>query len=40
VEHLHPLWGLAEGDDTYRLGAKSFDQDRALFEARRAEYAS
>jgi GT2 family glycosyltransferase len=39
VEHLHPLWGLAEGDETYRLGASSFEQDKALFEARRAEYA-
>jgi hypothetical protein len=39
VEHLHPLWGLAEGDETYRLGAASFEQDKALFEARSVEYA-
>jgi hypothetical protein len=38
VEHLHPLWGLAEGDETYRLGAAAFEQDKALFEARLAEY--
>lgn len=39
VEHLHPLWGLAEDDSTYALGRESVEQDRALFEARLAEYA-
>jgi hypothetical protein len=39
VEHLHPLWGLAEDDDVYRLGESSFDQDQVLFEGRRAEHA-
>ena len=34
VEHLHPLWGLAEMDDTYRIGADRADADRALFESR------
>jgi hypothetical protein len=39
VEHLHPMWGLAEVDDTYRLGQSSFEQDKGLFEARSAEHA-
>ena len=39
VEHLHPLWGLAEDDDTYRLGQQHVEVDRALFEARLAENA-
>lgn len=39
VEHLHPLWGLAEDDETYQLGQKHVDQDRALFEKRLAENA-
>lgn len=34
VEHLHPLWGLAEDDDTYRLGQQSVDADRILFQRR------
>jgi hypothetical protein len=38
VEHLHPLWGLAEDDDTYALGRAHVEQDKALFEARLAEY--
>jgi len=36
VEHLHPLWGLAKDDDTYRLGRDHVEEDGALFEARRA----
>jgi GT2 family glycosyltransferase len=39
VEHLHPMWGLAEDDEVYRLGQKHAEADRALFEARRAEHA-
>lgn len=35
VEHMHPLWGLAENDDTYRLGQSHAEQDRALFIERR-----
>jgi hypothetical protein len=39
VEHLHPLWGKAEGDATYRLGQESAERDRALFVARLSEHA-
>lgn len=39
VEHLHPLWGGAEPDATYELGASFFEQDQALFEQRLAEHA-
>jgi hypothetical protein len=38
VEHLHPLWGLAADDDTYALGRGHIEADKALFEARLAEY--
>jgi hypothetical protein len=38
VEHLHPLWGGAEPDETYRLGASFFEQDKKLFEQRKAEH--
>lgn len=38
VEHLHPLWGLAEDDDTYRLGQSHAGADKALFAARLAEH--
>lgn len=31
VEHLHPYWGRAESDETYRLGESSFEADKALF---------
>jgi len=40
VEHMHPLWGLAEDDDTYRLGQSHVEADKALFRARRDEHAS
>lgn len=40
VEHLHPLWGLAEDDEVYALGRAHVDEDRALFEARLAEHGS
>jgi len=39
VEHLHPLWGGAEPDDTYKLGASFYEQDEKLFEQRKAEHA-
>lgn len=38
IEHLHPLWGLAEDDEVYALGRAHVDDDRALFEARLAEH--
>ena len=38
IEHLHPLWGLAADDETYRLGRERVAGDRALFEARAAEH--
>jgi hypothetical protein len=31
VEHLHPLWGLAENDATYELGQSKVEADKALF---------
>jgi glycosyltransferase involved in cell wall biosynthesis len=40
VEHLHPIFGKAESDPTYRLGQSFIEQDRALFEQRMAEHAS
>jgi GT2 family glycosyltransferase len=40
VEHLHPLWGGAEDDDTYRLGREHVDQDRELFKTRRDGHTS
>jgi hypothetical protein len=40
VEHLHPMWGLAPDDDTYRLGQAHVLDDKALFDARYAEHAS
>jgi hypothetical protein len=38
VEHLHPLWGLAEDDETYALGRGHIEADKALFEKRLAEH--
>jgi hypothetical protein len=38
VEHLHPLWGLAEDDETYALGREHIEADKALFEKRLAEH--
>jgi GT2 family glycosyltransferase len=40
VEHLHPLWGLAEDDGTYALGREHIEQDKALFEKRLAEHSA
>lgn len=34
VEHLHPNWGKAEGDETYDLGQRHFNADRRLFRER------
>jgi hypothetical protein len=36
VEHMHPLWGLAEDDATYALGREHVAADRELFKARLA----
>jgi hypothetical protein len=38
VEHLHPIFGKAEVDDTYRLGAEAAGADKILFERRCAEH--
>lgn len=38
VEHLHPLFGKAEQDETYRLGQLHIEADKALFEARLKEH--
>jgi glycosyltransferase involved in cell wall biosynthesis len=40
VEHLHPLWGLAEDDETYALGREHIEADKALFEKRLAEHSA
>lgn len=34
LRHLHPVWGTAPTDATYRLGQRSVDADRALFKER------
>lgn len=39
VEHLHPIWGKGEDDDTYRLGQKHAEQDRKLWQGRRKAHA-
>jgi GT2 family glycosyltransferase len=38
VEHLHPLFGKGEQDETYRVGQLHIEADKALFEARVAEH--
>jgi hypothetical protein len=38
VEHLHPLWGKADDDDTYRLGQSHAAADRERFAARLAAH--
>lgn len=35
VEHLHPIWGKAENDETYKKGQLKFGTDRKLYESRR-----
>lgn len=37
VEHLHPVWGKAEMDDTYRLGQHYVDADKRLYNKRLKE---
>lgn len=34
IEHLHPIWGKGEVDDTYRKGEHSQQRDAALWERR------
>lgn len=36
AEHMHPDWQKAEIDETYRSGMAYRDEDRALYQARRA----
>jgi hypothetical protein len=36
VQHLHPMRGTADDDDTYRLAMAHFRDDRHTFRARRA----
>lgn len=38
VEHLHPLFGKAENDDTYRKGQYRMQSDQRLFRKRLAEH--
>lgn len=35
VEHLHPAWGKADDDDTYRKGQATIEEDRQLYESRK-----
>jgi hypothetical protein len=42
IEHVHPDWGKAEMDDTYRAGSKcpgGWEHDQALYEERSALWA-
>ncbi|HEY5988430.1 MAG TPA: hypothetical protein VIV12_18940 [Streptosporangiaceae bacterium] len=39
VEHLHPYFGKAEMDDTYRLGEQHAEEDKQLFLSRLAAHA-
>jgi hypothetical protein len=36
VEHLHPVWGKGEADDTYINGNANYDADAATFQQRMA----
>lgn len=36
VEHMHPVWGKAQGDATYDAGASQFDADAETFRWRMA----
>lgn len=39
IEHMHPDWGKADEDETYKRGARTdFDKDAALFDARKAQW--
>lgn len=37
VEHLHPLWDKAEGDEIYSLAQSFYEDDKAVYEAREKE---
>lgn len=39
LEHLHPVHGFGEDDDTYRRGRRTAVADRRLFSERRQRYA-
>jgi GT2 family glycosyltransferase len=38
VEHMHPLWGKAENDDTYLRGQRYAARDQATFKKRLADH--
>lgn len=38
IEHHHPTWTRGPTDATYRRGMARYDQDRRLFEDRKARY--
>lgn len=38
IEHLHPLWGKAEEDDTYLAGQETRFEDEALYKQRLQEF--
>lgn len=38
VEHLHPIWGKADNDDTYERGQRYAERDEATFRKRYAEH--
>jgi glycosyltransferase involved in cell wall biosynthesis len=38
VEHLHPIWGKAEQDDTYVRGQRWAERDKATFTKRLADH--
>ena len=38
VEHMHPIFGKADEDDTYRKGYRTYDADKALWLERAAEH--
>jgi hypothetical protein len=40
VEHMHPEYGKAETDETYRLGYEQFETDERHFRSRLSKYAS
>lgn len=40
IRHLHPVWGTAPTDDTYKRGQRLIDTDRRLFMQRRTAHAS
>jgi len=38
IEHLHPIWGTAPEDETYRLGYERSEADREIFKERLQKY--